>query len=266
MASGTDAGQPSTDLLESVIECCRAQSLLAWADEETTVHALTAAAIAATNSPGALGRAAVLAGGRLNAISTDDPAVFRREAIHFERLFGLLCRDRGPEDELVLGFASNLAAGYRALGRVAEAVALDEETLRVEERVLGPEHPDTLSSRNNLAVGYGALGRAAEAVALDEETLRVMERVLGPEHPHTLTSRNNLACGYSDLGRVAEAVALWEETLRVRERVLGAEHPDTLTSRNNLAGGYRAVGREEEAGRLESGGANPRDRAADQSP
>jgi hypothetical protein len=57
-----------------------------------------------------------------------------------------------------------------ALGRMAEAVALDEETLRVMERVLGPEHPHTLTSRNNLVTGYRALGRVAEAEQLEGST------------------------------------------------------------------------------------------------
>jgi hypothetical protein len=79
-------------------------------------------------------------------------------------------------------------------------VGLDEETLRVTERVLGTEHPGTLQNRSNLAFDYRALGRYQEMVKLDEETLRIRERVLGTEHPGTLQSRNNLAIGYRDLG------------------------------------------------------------------
>jgi hypothetical protein len=62
----------------------------------------------------------------------------------------------GPEHPDTLQSRNNLAIGYRALGRYEEAVALDEETLKLRERVLGPEHPDTLQSRGNLASGYRA--------------------------------------------------------------------------------------------------------------
>ena len=58
---------------------------------------------------------------------------------------------------------------YRTLGRYAEAVRLDEETLSIYERVLGPEHPDTLRGRNNLAIGYRAVGRNREANELESQ-------------------------------------------------------------------------------------------------
>lgn len=73
----------------------------------------------------------------------------------------------GPDHSATLKSRSNLTIGYRALGRVQEAVELFEGTLEVMERILGPEHPDTLTSRNNLALGYGALGRHADADRLE---------------------------------------------------------------------------------------------------
>jgi DNA-binding NarL/FixJ family response regulator len=48
-------------------------------------------------------------------------------------------------------------------------VELDEETLRIRERVLGPEHPDTLSSRHNLAGDYYHLRRYQRTGELDSE-------------------------------------------------------------------------------------------------
>ena len=101
-------------------------------------------------------------------INMDDPVAFRREVAHFERLLALARAQFGPEDPRSLAFANNLAIGYDAVGRVDEAIRLDEETLRVRERVLGPEHPDTLSSHSNLAIGYVAVGRTAEAAKLEE--------------------------------------------------------------------------------------------------
>ena len=130
-------------------------------------------------------------------------------------------------------------------------MGLDEETLRIRERVLGPEHTDTLGSRNNLAAGYGALGRTQETVYLIEKNLKISERVLGSEHPDTLGSRNNLAAAFRALGRALEAAELDEQTLRIRDRILGPEHPDTLQSRRNLAAEYRALGRDADADRLE---------------
>lgn len=48
---------------------------------------------------------------------------------------------------------------YPPHGSSAEAVKLDEETLRIRERVLRPEHPDTLRTRGNLGQAYRNAGR-----------------------------------------------------------------------------------------------------------
>ena len=146
---------------------------------------------------------------------------------------------------------NSLAAAYLAAGRVADAIALFEQTLVVLQRKLGPDHPDTLTSQNNLASAYQDAGRVAEAIQLYEQNLAVRERLPGPDHPSTLNSRGNLAAAYLAADRVADAIALFEQTLAGRDRVLGPDHPDTQTSRKNLAKAYRAAGRVAEAIPLE---------------
>jgi tetratricopeptide (TPR) repeat protein len=153
----------------------------------------------------------------------------------------------GPDHPDTLNARNSLAAAYQAMGRVAEAIPLFEQTLIVRERLLGPDHPDTLTSRNNLANAYQDAGRVAEAIPLHEQTLAACERLLGADDPSTLTSQGNLAAAYRDAGRVAEAILLFEQTLAGRSRVLGADHPDTRTSRYNLANAYREAGRGAEA-------------------
>ena len=142
---------------------------------------------------------------------------------------------------------SNLAAAYRAAGRLEEAIPLYERTLADSERVLGETHPDTLASRNNLAAAYRAAGRLEEAVPLYERTLADFERVLGETHPRTLSSRNNLALAYRAAGRLHEAIPLHERTLADSERVLGETHRDTLGYCSNLAYVYQGAGRLREA-------------------
>jgi tetratricopeptide (TPR) repeat protein len=240
--------------LNRLIRECSRQSVFSWVDNQVVIHALTVAALRATNNEDALPFATTFsrAKDRLDHISWDNPIAVRLEIAHYEQILEHGSKSWGPGNTGVLTFSHSLANGYRSLGRYQEAVELDEKTLTISERVLGPEHPDTLYSRNNLATGYWSLGRYQEAVQLDEETLRIRERVLGLEHPDTLTSRSGLASGYCSLGRYQEAVQLLEETLAIQERVLGPEHLDTLSSRHNLALGYRAVGRDREADELES--------------
>ena len=77
----------------------------------------------------------------------------------------------------------SLANSYAALGRHAEALKLNEETLALRKAKLGPDHPDTLRSMNNLANSYAALGRHAEALKLHEETLALRRPSSAPTTP-----------------------------------------------------------------------------------
>jgi tetratricopeptide (TPR) repeat protein len=153
----------------------------------------------------------------------------------------------GAEHPDTLAARDNLALSYWSAGRIADAIALQEQVLADRERLLGPEHPDTLTARTNLATSYWSAGRTADAIALQEQVLADRERLLGPEHPDTLTVRNNLATSYYSAGRIADAIALQERVLADRERLLGPEHPDTLTARTNLATSYGIAGRSTDA-------------------
>ena len=143
-----------------------------------------------------------------------------------------------------------LEGGYKAAGRIAEAIALNETTLKLREAKFGPDHRDTLTTRANLATLYSSTGRTADAIALHEQTVKLCEVKLGPEHPHTLIGRINLGGDYLDAGRPHEAIALHEATLKLLEAKQGPNHPDTFKTRDKLARAYEAVGRWDEAERL----------------
>jgi tetratricopeptide (TPR) repeat protein len=147
---------------------------------------------------------------------------------------------------LGLRFSATMFLGLLA-DNVAQFIAIGEQLVADQERVLGPDDPSTLNSRGNLATAYWAAGRMDEAIALDERMLADQERVRGPDHPDTLSSRNNLAAAYGAAGRTDEAISLFEQSVADRERILGPDHPDTLLSRNNLANAYRVAGRTDEA-------------------
>ena len=61
-----------------------------------------------------------------------------------ERLFG-------ADHDSTLNSRANLAAAFRATGRVSEAIPLLEQTVAGRERVLGADHPDVRAARDNLA-------------------------------------------------------------------------------------------------------------------
>ncbi|HXG09867.1 MAG TPA: tetratricopeptide repeat-containing protein kinase family protein, partial [Gemmataceae bacterium] len=102
----------------------------------------------------------------------------------------------GPDHPDTLNSMGNLALGYRAAGKLDQALPLYEETLRLTKAKLGPDHPSTLISMHNLAGAYQAAGKLDQALPLLEETLRLMKAKLGPDHPHTLTSMGNLGGAY----------------------------------------------------------------------
>jgi len=156
----------------------------------------------------------------------------------------------GPDHPDTLQSMGSVAVSYYALGRQAEALKLQEETLALRKARLGPDHPETLRNMGNLAVCHDSLDRHAEALTLCEETLAREKAALGPDHPETLKAVNNLAASYSRLGRHAEALKLFEETLALQRTKLGPDHPSTLLTMGNVATCYLNLGRHAECLKL----------------
>jgi hypothetical protein len=120
----------------------------------------------------------------------------------------------------------------RLSGRTAEAIALLEPTLKLQESKLGPGYADTNYTRNALVFAYNSLGRWSDAIALLEATLKLQESRLGPGHADTNYTRNALVSAYDSLGRWASS-----ETLR-RDEVASCRKtskPDSNLLANALA-------------------------------
>jgi eukaryotic-like serine/threonine-protein kinase len=140
-----------------------------------------------------------------------------------------------------------LADTYAALGRLADALKLHEETLALMKARFGPDHPLTLMSVMGLADSYNALGGHQAAVRLYEETLARMKAKLGPDHPSTLAGMHHLADSYAALGRYQDALKLHEETLALRNAKLGPDHAETLESMRGVAASLSKLDRGAEA-------------------
>jgi hypothetical protein len=128
-----------------------------------------------------------------------------------------------------------LAHWTGAAGDTAGAIALFDDLLQDQIRVLGPDAPATLTIRNNLAHWTGQAGDTAGAITLGRELIQDLIRVLGPDDPATLAARSNLAYCTGRAGDTAGAVALFGDLLQDLIRVLGPDAPATLAARNNLA-------------------------------
>src|SRR5437762_6364020 len=99
---------------------------------------------------------------------------------------------------------ANLAFTYGALGRLAQAVELTEETVRLQKATLGPDHDDTIMSLDSLGLYYLTQRRREEGFVLLEEALRHRQRRFGPKHPDTLRGTSHLAEAHLALGRNEE--------------------------------------------------------------
>ena len=157
------------------------------------------------------------------------------------------CDALGPHHPDTLASRNNLAATYRASGRLDKAIALYEQTLDDVARILGPDHPSTLTSRFNLAGAYRDAGRLDDAIPLYQENLDDVARTLGLDHRSTLTARDELAGIYREAGRFDEAITLNKQILADAMRILGPDSPGASAARLNLAATYRDAGRLEQA-------------------
>ncbi len=101
---------------------------------------------------------------------------------------------------------NNLAVAYSKVGRLGDALPLDEETLKRRRAKLGPDHPDTLISMNNLARTYLA-ARRAEAEPLLRQALAIREKKL-PDDWLTFETRSLLGGILLDRKNYAEAEPL----------------------------------------------------------
>ena len=163
------------------------------------------------------------------------------------RVFTVMKRVYGEEDEQTLNTAGTLAVTYQQQGRLDEAEELQVWVAAARTRLDGKEHPGTLDATTNLAATYSDQGKLAEAEELQVAVLEARTRLQGKEHPRTLNAATNLAATYTMQGKHAEAEALQAGLLAVHRRVLGAEHPGTLHTAADLAFTYNKQGRLVEA-------------------
>jgi eukaryotic-like serine/threonine-protein kinase len=172
---------------------------------------------------------------------------YAKAETHLTRARDLWRQCLGDRASPTLRARSALAAVLGERGKFRQAHALQEETLRLQEKTLGPEHPDTLNSKINLGAILRGLGRLEEARKVLAETYDARRRRLGPAHRDTLATLQNLAHVLSDLGKWAEERRLLEDAL---DRLARIRPPQPLLAgsvRNSLAAVLFQQGKIEEA-------------------
>ncbi|WFE65712.1 FxSxx-COOH system tetratricopeptide repeat protein [Micromonospora sp. WMMD714] len=142
----------------------------------------------------------------------------------------------------LLSLRFNRANLLRSLGRFAEALRLDQETLGQQEELIGANHPYTLMTAGGYAADLRALGRYEDALERDVRSHSACVEVFGEDHHRTLNAVNNLAASHRLMGQFGRARDSDEATYRRLRVVLGPEHPRTLLSANNYARDLREIG------------------------
>lgn len=146
--------------------------------------------------------------------------------------------------------AVHLAAAYRRLNRLDEALELLSRARDEAQVVFGPNHRETLQVINNLAVLHQYRGEWQQTEALFRELLRQRLATLGEDHADVLESRQNLGLALWAQYRLDEAQPYLQQALADSRRIHGQDHPITLQAANGLGVLLQTQNRLDEAERL----------------
>jgi tetratricopeptide (TPR) repeat protein len=109
----------------------------------------------------------------------------------------------------------NLGSLYNDLGKIDEAIALYNQSLKIFERVGNLQ--GKAYTLHNLAIIYADRGDVDEAIALYNQSLELEERIGNLQGK--AATLHNLANIYADRGDVDEAIALYNQSLELNERI-----------------------------------------------
>jgi tetratricopeptide (TPR) repeat protein len=149
----------------------------------------------------------------------------------------------GTADDLATAEAlSRKSMELSAAGRLQEALAPAQESLKILERVLGPKDPNMGAALNNLAIRYKDLGDYQKALPLARQALKIAESSFGPRDEVVAVCLNNLASLYQASGAFDEALPLYQRALKIKLDIFGPDHVGITKVLNNLAGLYEDRG------------------------
>jgi hypothetical protein len=119
---------------------------------------------------------------------------------------------------------TNLGFSYREANRLDDALAVQEEALRLQKAKLGSDHTNTLSAMTNLGQTQLRLRKYVEAESLLREHLSVAKKTQ-PDSYETARARNLLGAALAGQHKYAEAEPLLRagyDELKAREQTIPA--------------------------------------------
>ncbi len=139
--------------------------------------------------------------------------LYRESEDTIRRILDIWRSRHGDADPHTLQLQGRLGLDLMDLGRLDEALLLQESALESAMATLGPDALVTMRLRTWLSGLLVERGGVERAVTLLEEGLRHKRSVLGDEHPATIWSVANLADALQNADRPAEALALCDDWL-----------------------------------------------------
>ena len=89
----------------------------------------------------------------------------------------------GPEKGETLNAMTELAKSYQVAGRTGEAIALEENALKLKRQHLPERDPMTTESMENLVTCYDQANRREEAKSLRDDLARIKQSAAKPTPP-----------------------------------------------------------------------------------
>lgn len=141
----------------------------------------------------------------------------------------------GPNDAKTTATMLGLAGILWGLGRLREAIALQEQVVQSRKEVLGPNHRETLLAMDSLGQSFWLNGQYCEALQLQQHTAENMRTYLGEEDDDTLKALDHLGVTLGSWHRYTESRDIHQKVLAIRIRALGKSDLVVLETKNNLA-------------------------------
>lgn len=141
-----------------------------------------------------------------------------------------------PELKAVL--LETIAAVYRNLGDLDQAIALADEALAIKEDIYQDtplELASTLALLSRLNKWYG---KYDTALAQAQRAYGIQRSILGEIHEDTLETLGSLGYILQGMKRLDEGIAVQQQVLDGMRRVHGENHTSVTTAINNLAVAY----------------------------
>ena len=116
------------------------------------------------------------------------------------RAYAISKRLFGDEYPGTMSILSDLSWTITQLGRLDEALMMQEQALLLRNKIVVETHPDTLRSMELLALIHRRAGSLDEAKELQVQVMECRRQSFGDEHPHTHRIIEALADTYRKLG------------------------------------------------------------------